>query len=161
MTNTTNNNDTNSEMRKIVEQANSNANKSQKNVSGTQQNEECNENQEALPIEKGNGNDSNHSSDTAHVTIPKNKVPSVKDICKSSSWDFFMSHCREFDTKDPGLCIRIDRKVKKKLDLAKARLSFNVSEKGMASAIILHFLELTDASFDKQDKPWNGETQHS
>ena len=69
MTNTTNNNDTNSEMRKIVEQANSNANKSQKNVSGTQQNEECNENQEALPIEKGNGNDSNHSSDTAHVTI--------------------------------------------------------------------------------------------
>ena len=64
-----------------------------------------------------------------------------------------MSHCREFDTKDPGLCIRIDRKVKKKLDLAKARLSFNVSEKGMASAIILHFLELNDASFDKQDKP--------
>ena len=50
--------------------------------------------------------------------------------------------------KDPGLCVRIDRKVKKKLDLAKARFSLSVSEKGMASAIILHFLEENDALFD-------------
>ena len=76
------------------------------------------------------------------ATIPSN--------VSTTSWDFFIAHCREFDTKDPGLCIRIDRKVKKKLDLAKARFSFNVSEKGMASAIILHFLEENDALFDAE-----------
>lgn len=93
---------------------------------------------------------SSNADVAAPVPVPDNDAEPIPEgpASSSSSWDFFMKHCREFDMKDPGLCVRIDRKVKKKLDLAKARFSLSVSEKGMASAIILHFLEENDALFD-------------
>ena len=119
-------------MRKLINDTNNKKTKSHNKDDETQQNEKGTKNSKPRKEVKVNDN----------VTIPSN--------ASTSSWDFFIAHCRKFDTKDPGLCIRIDRKVKKKLDLAKARFSFNVSEKGMASAIILHFLEENDALFDAE-----------
>ena len=69
----------------------------------------------------------------------------------SPSWDFFMSHCNSFDPRDKGVSVRIDRKVKKTLDLAKARMSKTVSMKGMVSAIVLHFLTEHEAMFEQQE----------
>ena len=66
--------------------------------------------------------------------------------------DFFMSHCNSFDPRDKGVSVRIDRKVKKSLDLAKARMSKTVSMKGMVSAIVLHFLTEHEAMFEKQQQ---------
>ena len=62
-----------------------------------------------------------------------------------------MSHCKSFDTNDTGVSVRIDKKVKKKLDLAKARMSGTVSMKGMVSAIVMHFLMEHEAMFEQQE----------
>ena len=70
----------------------------------------------------------------------------------SPSWDFFMSHCNSFDPRDKGVSVRIDRKVKKTLDLAKARMSKTVSMKGMVSAIVLHFLTEHEVMFEQQQE---------
>lgn len=70
----------------------------------------------------------------------------------SPAWDFLMSHCNSFDPSDKGVSVRIDRKVKKRLDLAKARMSETVSMKGMVSAIVLHFLTEHEAMFKQQQQ---------
>lgn len=75
------------------------------------------------------------------------------EVQTSTAWDFFMSHCRSFDSNDPGTSVRIDRRVKKRLDLAKARMSETVSAKGMVSAIVMYFLMEHEAMFEQQDMP--------
>jgi len=75
------------------------------------------------------------------------------EVQSSSAWDFFMSHCKSFDSNDPGISVRIDRKVKKRLDLAKAKMSETVSAKGMVSAIVMHFLMEHEVMFDQQEMP--------
>ena len=102
---------------------------------------------------------SDNASDLAKVAASdpaseNDAAPTAEDSegQTSPSWDFFMSHCNSFDPRDKGVSVRIDRKVKKSLDLAKARMSKTVSMKGMVSAIVLHFLTEHEAMFEKQQQ---------
>lgn len=120
-------------------------------VAKSHKDDEANPDEEGRQVNPGEQK-TGRKSDTA--SSMDDAAPTAEDSegQTSPSWDFFMSHCNSFDPRDKGVSVRIDRKVKKSLDLAKARMSKTVSMKGMVSAIVLHFLTEHEAMFEKQQQ---------